>query len=266
MGAMPIHRISVRDARRKVPNVLLMCLRARENRRALALPLLLALSGCQAVQTTTNGAQIRFIDASPDAPGLDFYTGNSALAYNLGFSYVTSYIPMDPGAYTITANTAGSRQVLSSAKATLTGASQYTVLVGNVAANLQQTILKDQTEAAPTGQIDLRFLDQATRIGAIDIYLVPAGQKFTAISPVLTNLNFPTNSGYLAVPTGAYSLVIVPAGTVPTAATVAIYTGPQVTYTAGSATTVVLVDQQLVTTPGVQVISAPDYTSPVATS
>ncbi len=282
MGAKPSHRTSVRDTWRRVANALIERLDARDLRSRpgrgagnhqhvlalgpLALPILLALSGCQAVQTTTNGAQIRFIDASPDAPGLDFYTGNAALAYNLGFSYVTSYVPMDPGTYTITADTAGSRQVLSSAKGTLSGASQYTVLVGNVAADLQQTILKDQTQPAPTGQIDLRFLDQATRIGAIDLYLVPAGQKLAAVTPVLTNVKFPTNSGYLPVPTGAYTLIIVPTGTVPTATTVATYTGPQVTYTAGSATTIVLVDQQLVTTPGVQVISAPDYISPVATS
>ncbi len=293
MGAKPSQRTSVGDTWRRVANALIARVEARDRqsrprcgagdpqprpRRGagkhhqvlalgpLALPILLAISGCQAVQTTTNGAQIRFIDASPDAPGLDFYTGNAALAYNLGFSYVTSYIPMDPGTYTITADTAGSRQVLSSAKGTLSGASQYTVLVGNVAADLQQTILKDQSQPAPTGQIDLRFLDQATRIGAIDIYLVPAGQKLAAVTPVLTNVNFPTNSGYLPVPTGAYTLIIVPTGTVPTATTVATYTGPQVTYTAGSATTIVLVDQQLVTTPGVQVISAPDYISPVATS
>ncbi len=79
-------------------------------------------------------------------------------------------------------------------------------------------------------------------------------------------MTFPTNTGYLNIPTGTYTLVIVPAGTVPTSSTVATYTGAQVTYTGGSVTTVVVIDQQLVTTPGLQVITAPDYLSPTATS
>ncbi len=71
---------------------------------------------------------------------------------------------------------------------------------------------------------------------------------------------------YLNVPTGTYSIVMVPTGTIPTSATIATYVGPQVTYTGGSARTIVLIDQQLITTPGLQVITANDYDSPTATS
>lgn len=230
---------------------------------ALGVPL---LSGCQAVQPTPTSTQVRVIDASPDAPGLDIYAGTGALAYNLGFGTVTSYVGLDPGAYTLTADTAGSKQVLTSAKATLVTASQYTILVGNLSSDLQALVLKDQAQAAPSGQIALRFLDEATRISAMDIYLVPAGAKLTAVTPVLTNISFPYNSGYVNVPSGTYTLVLVPTGTIPTSATIATYTGTQISYPGGSATTVILVDQQLVTTPGLQVIAVPDFRSPAATS
>ena len=222
----------------------------------------LMLSGCQAVVSSPSASQLRVIAASPDAPGLDMYENGSIIAYNLGFGTVTSYISTDPGTFTIAADIAGSKTSLVSAKGTFAASNQYTVLLGNSAANLQELILKDQAQAAPSGQISLRFIDQATRIGAIDIYLVPQGQKFTAVTPLITNVSFPTNTGYLNVPTGTYTLVIVPAGTVPTSMTVVTYTGAQVTYAGGSVTTVVLIDQQLVTTPGLQVITAPDYVSP----
>lgn len=238
-------------------------------RRASALsvlPLLALLSGCQAVVSSPTASQVRIIAASPDAPGLDIYENSSVLAYNLGFGTVTSYISTDPGTFTISADAAGSKQALATAKGTFVASSQYTVLLGNSAANLQGLVLKDQAQAAPSGQISLRFIDQATRIGAIDIYVVPAGQKFTAVTPLSTNVSFPMNTGYLNVPTGTYTLVIVPTGTIPTSSTVATYTGAQVAYTGGSVTTVVLIDQQLVTTPGLQVITAPDYVSPTATS
>lgn len=223
------------------------------------------LSGCQAVQPTPTSTQVRVVDASPDAPGLDVYAGTGALAYNLGFGTVTSYVGLDPGTYTITTDTAGSKQVLTSAKATLATASQYTILVGNLSSDLQALVLKDQAQAAPSGQIGLRFLDEATRVSAVDVYLVPAGAKLTAITPVLTNISFPYNSGYVNVPSGTYTLVLVPTGTILTSATVATYSGTQVSYPGGSATTVILIDQQLVTTPGLQVISVPDYRSPNAT-
>lgn len=225
-----------------------------------------ALSGCQGIVNSPTMSQVRIINASPDAPGLDIYQNSTAIAYNLGFGTITSYVPIDPGTHTTTATVAGTKQILSSSKTTFVTASQYTVLIGNVAASLQQLTLKDQSQPAPSGQIALRFIDQATRIAAVDIYLIPSGSKLTDVTPLYTNLSFGVNTGYLNIPVGTYSLVMVPTGTIPTSTTVATYTGPQVTYTAGSASTIILIDQQLLTTPGLQVITAPDFVSPTATS
>jgi hypothetical protein len=226
----------------------------------------ISLSGCQGIVSSQSGSQVRIIDASPDAPGMDIYMNNAAVAYNLGFGTLTSYVPVNPTTYTVTATQAGTKQAMSSSKATFVTGSQYTVLIGNISASLQQLVLKDQSQAAPSGQISLRFIDQATRIAAQDIYLVPAGQKLTAVTPVYTNIIFNTNTGYLNIPSGTYTLVMVPTGTIPASDTIATYTGAQVTYSGGSATTIIMIDQQIVTTPGLQVITATDYTSPTATS
>src|ERR1700733_1482748 len=145
--------------------------RAKSLARLAALVLLLAgLPGCQNIQTTaTDTAQIRFIDASPDPiiPGLDIYQNTSAVAYNLGFGTITSYVPLTQGAYTFSAYTAGSRQTLIATKQTLVVGKQYTAIVGNNAANLQETILTDQSTPAPAGEVAVRFIDQATRAGAV---------------------------------------------------------------------------------------------------
>jgi hypothetical protein len=240
---------------------------AHRTAQVLATAALLGLlTGCQNIAGNTSAAQLRIITASPDAPGLDIYASNSAIAYNLGFGTITSYIPIDAATYTITTDSAGTRQVLSTTKATLVDSSQYTDLIGNSSSTLQQLILKDQSQAAPSGQIALRFVDQATRISAVDIYLIPAGEKLVDVVPLVTNITFGVNTGYLNIPTGAYSIVMVPTGTVPTSTTTATYVGPLVTYSAGSAVTIVLIDQQLVTTPGLQVITAPDYIPPTGTA
>jgi hypothetical protein len=229
-----------------------------------ALTLLLAgLPGCQSIQTTTtNVSELRLIDASPDAPGLDFYLNNTALAYNLGFSMKTNgYIPLASGNYTVSADTAGSNppQVLVSSAATLSNGFQYTALVGNVNANLQETILQDQSLPAPTGEISFRILDQATKVGAVDIYLIPSGATILTTLPFRTGVTFGTNTGYFNIPAGAYSLAMLPAGTVPIATTLTLYTGPQTVYAAGAVRTIVLIDVLVTTTPAAQVIVAADY-------
>jgi hypothetical protein len=236
---------------------------------------LLGLSGCQGIVASPSLSQVRIINATPDAPGLDIYGNNNAVAYNLSLGTVTSYVPLSPGIYTIASNTAGTRQILTTSKATLAVSNQYTVLLGNIAASMQQTVLTDQAHAAPSGQISLRFINQSTRNGPVDIYLVPAGQALiprvtaaapppSAILPIVTNFAFGANAGYLNVSSGAYSIVALPAGTLPTSDTVAPYSGPQVTYAVGAVRTIVLIDQQVITTPGVQVITAADYDPPAS--
>ncbi len=227
---------------------------------------LIPLTGCQGISGTSVVSRVRIIVASPDAPAVDIYEGSAPVAYNLGFGNITSYIQINPGSLTLSADTTGTRQTLTTVAGTFAGSAQYTVLLSNVAANLQETVLKDQSSPAPGGDVALRFLDVGTAIGAVDVYLVPSGSLVTAVSPLLSNVAFGSNSGYLNVAAGAYKIVIFPTGTVPTATAVAAYTGAVVTYNSGSARTVLLLDQKLLTTPSVQVITASDYDSPSATS
>ncbi len=230
-----------------------------------ALGLLVALTGCQSIQSTvSNTGQIRFLHASADAPGLDIYQNTGALAYNLGFGTITSYVPLAPGSYNFAADSEGSRRTVAFARQTVMAGKQYTAIVGNDADNLQETIYLDQSTPAPAGQTALRILDQATRPGGVDIYLVAAGGKLTASSPFATNLAFGANSGYLNTAAGTYAIVVVPAGTVPAATTLSLISGTQTTYSAGAVRTVVLMDASSMTTSAMQAVIASDYDSPGA--
>jgi len=179
---------------------------------------------------------------------------------------ITTYVQTTPGTYGIIADSAGTKQTLVSAQGTLLNGGQYTVLIGNYLNSLQEIILKDQSTPAPSGQMNVRFLDQSTTTGAIDLYLVPSGATLVTVKPVITNITFNVNSGYFNVPAGTYTLVALPTGTVPTATTTSLYTGASVTYSSGAARTFILIDQQVITNPGVQVVTGDDYDSPTATS
>jgi hypothetical protein len=206
----------------------------------------LGLTGCQSIQLNANtAAQLRIIHASPDAGSLDSYQNNAGLAYNLAFGTVTTYVPMQPGSYALSAAKSGTRQTLASSNVTLSPGRQYTQIVGNVVGGLQQTLYQDQTQPASSGEIALRLLDQATRAGAVDIYLVPGSGRLAFTAPVATNLNFGSNSGYLSIPAGTYALVVAPAGTSPTSSSATLLSGAQVSYASGAVRTVVLIDSPI---------------------
>lgn len=210
----------------------------------------LLLTGCQSLGLGANGsAQLRVIDASPDAGSVDSYENNVGLAYNLGFGMVTTYVPLQPGGVALAAARAGTRQMLATSTVTLTPGRQYTAIVGNIAADMQQTLYVDQTQPAPAGEIAVRILDQVTRGGAVDVYLVPSTGKLAFTAPLATGLSLGGNSGYVNVPAGMYAVVVVPAGTVPGSSTEPLLSGAQVSYAAGAVRTVVLIDSPLAARP-----------------
>jgi hypothetical protein len=230
----------------------------------------LGLSGCQGI--AMNSAQLRVVDASPDAGVIDSYQNSSALAYNLGFGTMTSYIPMSPGVYNLAAEKAGTRQVLASSTETLAANKQYTEIIGAGVANLQQTLFLDESTPAPTGRIAVRVINATTRAGAVDVYLVPLAStlsKGLSASPLAVNLGVGSNSGYIDLPEGTYAIDVVPTGTVLASSTVTLLSGAQVAYASGAVRTLVLIDQQstggqapsaqhAALPPGVQAIVAAD--------
>ena len=240
-------------------------LATRTARLAVLAILVAGLAGCQGIVGIQPVSQVRVIDASPDAPALDIHQNSAIGLYNVGFGTVTSYIPIAPGAYTHAAYTAGTQQQLAAVRGVFATGGQYTVLTGNVAANLQMTLLKDQSFPAPSGQVALRFLNQSTRPGAVDIYLLQPGVAPISVAPFIAGATFGTNTGYLNAPAGTYSIVAFPAGTVPIGI-LPEYTGSQVSYSGGSAHTIILVDQTpaqpaSVAAHSLQVIAADDYDS-----
>jgi hypothetical protein len=206
---------------------------------------------------------MRIIHASPDAGSLDVSHDSGPLAYNLGLGTISSYVPVSAGTYGIQVDTAGTHQHLVSASGNFLNNAQYTVIIGNTSNALQEVILKDQAQPAPAGQVSLRFIDQSTRAGSVDLYLVPTGSTITQVHPILTNVAFGQNTGYINFAAGAYTLIAVPAGTTPTTASGTSYTGSAVAYAAGAAKTIVLIDEKEDSTPGLQVVLANDV-DPVA--
>ena len=205
-----------------------------------------ALSGCEGITGIQPVTQVRVVDASPDAPALDIYQNSpsqpaQAALYNIGFGTVSSYIPLTPGAYTHAAYTAGTQQQLASVRGTFSPGSQYTVLAGNIAADLQMTVLKDQSFPAPAGEIALRILGQHTRSGAVDLYLLPSGSTFARPLPSPPASPSAVTPDTSSPPRHLLHRGLPQRGRPPDSRPV--FTGSQAEYLSGSVRTIVLIDQ-----------------------
>ena len=227
---------------------------------------LLTLTGCQSITVNASHlAELRVVDASVDAGALDIYQNGVGLAYNVGFGTASSYIPSQPAGYTIAADRTGTRTMLVSAGATLYPGRQYTAIIGNTLANLQEVIIQDQSTPAPSGQTAVRILNWATKVGNVDIYLVPSGATLVNTNAFATNVSFTGNSGYINFPAGSYAVAVVPTGTAPSASTTTLFSSSQQYYATGTVHTVVLIDQQVTTSPAVNAIIMDDFDPPTTT-
>jgi hypothetical protein len=217
-----------------------------------------ALTGC-AGMSSVQYTQVRFIAASPDAPALDFYQNGAPVLYTVPFGTVSSYMPIPAGSYAYSADIAGLHQHFATTSGTLQPGAQYTILVGDIAASPQMKILKDLSTPAPAGDIEVRFVNEAIRTGAVDIYLVPPGASLSATEPIAAGISLGKQPSYITVPSGVYSVIALPAGDSPISAANALYSSNQLEFAVGSSRTIVLLDKPQAKGQGLQMISELDY-------
>lgn len=216
--------------------------------------------GCQNIDMTPeNVAHVRVIAASPDTGSMDFYAAGNALAYGVDFGTASTYVPLSAGTVRLSANTANTTQMLVASNAGLAPGKQYTAVVTNITASLQETVYTDQTTPAPSGQVAVRVIDAATRAGNVDLYMVPSGGRLSPTAAMRVGVGFGASTGYMPLPAGTYSLMVLPAGTAPVNTALPLMTAPQTSYMAGAVRTVVLVDHPGAQTRGVDEIVASDY-------
>jgi hypothetical protein len=220
----------------------------------------IALSGCQSVSGGTSISELRIIDASYNAPALNVYLGRTLLAGNLGQGSITAYADLKPtNEATIKITGTTTTTALASASASLRAGTSQSVLVTDINAVYQVTVLEDQAVAAPSGHSDFRLLNEAPSTGAVDVYFLSgtSATVYATAKPVITALAVGATSGYVSIPSSTLYMVIAPTGIALSTTATTIYTSAALPLTGGEVRTVLVVDPVLVTEP-VQVYLASD--------
>jgi hypothetical protein len=220
----------------------------------------LVLSGCQSVSGVKTVSELRIIDASYNAPALNVYVANKLLAGNLGQGSITNYADLaTTNEATVKVTGTSSTTALASASTSLRAGTSQSVLVTDINAVYQVTVLEDQATAAPSGHSDFRLLNEAPSTGAVDVYFLSgtSAAVYATAKPVITALVVGATSGYVSIPSSTLYMVIAPTGTTLSTTATTIYTSAALPLTGGEVRTVLVVDPVLVTEP-VQVYIAND--------
>jgi hypothetical protein len=224
---------------------------------AASLALAFGFTACVQVASYTRPSLVRAIDASYIAPAVDFEVEGTLIAQNIGQGTITPYgtLPSSNNALIqVTAATGGMAVVTSNG--TLLAGHQHSVFLtdNGVAPNgYEVTVLEDQQIPAAAGHSAFRFLNQAPKTGAVDVYMIPSGTTLANTIPIVTALPVGGTAGYISFTSQTVTMVITPTGLLTPK-----YTSATLGLAGGEVRTVLIVDTQLTSNPPVEVFTAND--------
>lgn len=178
----------------------------------LALPL---AAGCNSSSTTAppNSAELRVINASPDAGPLDVYFQGQLAVDSLPYSFANPYIFVQSGAADLAVRAHGTINLLLETAPTFATGSFYTYAVTGPSTALTSVVLTDDTTSAPSGSFKLRMVHLAPAGPAMDLYYTGPADDITTATPIVTGLAYKSASSYLTPAIGSGRLRVTQAGT-----------------------------------------------------
>jgi hypothetical protein len=224
---------------------------------AVSLAIAVGLSGCQSVAGFSQPSLVRVIDASYIAPAVNIYVEKTLFAGNVGEGYISGYGTVTPSQNAPVAVTQaqGGASLVTANVSLQAGAEHSVFLTDNGASPTEYTVtvLEDAQMPAASGHSSFRFLNQAPRTGAVDVYMIPAGTTMANTIPLCTDIAVGSTCGYVSFASQSVTMVIVPTGQ-----TTPKYTSSVLALTGGEVRTVVIIDSQLTSDPPVSVVIAKD--------
>jgi uncharacterized protein DUF4397 len=178
---------------------------------------LCVLSGCGGSSSGTGN--LRFMQASPDAPQSNLYVDRKLVSAGLGYGNVTGYISLNVGTRHVQViPQSGASPTLDLKISVVSNGNQTLIETGNVA-KVQSVVLTDTssttttTTTTTTIEGSVRVVNAALNVGTADVYVVAAGSSIANVSPVATVVGINSYTGYELVPVGAYEVFLTAPGT-----------------------------------------------------
>ncbi|MGB9623412.1 MAG: DUF4397 domain-containing protein [Phycisphaerae bacterium] len=151
-----------------------------------------------------NGARLRVVHASPDAPAVDVCANGAVVFDNASFPGATAYATVPAATYAVRVVPAGagcdSAGVIN-AQLTPAAGTDTTVVALNTLNAIEPLVLSDDNAAPTAGKSKVRFVHASPNAPTVDVTLPDGTTLFNDIS-------FKQNGGYIEVPAGTYTLQV----------------------------------------------------------
>ena len=155
----------------------------------------------------SNTARVRIVHASPDAPAVDVFIGEQAVATNVPFFTASSYLELPAGQarVRVAPTGAGAAAAVIDATLTLAAGQAYTVAAVNPVTSIRAEVYQDNLAAAAANKARVRVYHLSYDAPAVDV-------KVAGGPTLISNLAFPAASAEADVDAGSYDLQVTPAG------------------------------------------------------
>ena len=176
-------------------------------RLMFVLGLALLIGGFTMPAAAQGNARVRIVHASPDAPAVDVFVGEQAVATNVPFFTASDYLDLPAGQarVRVAPTGAGAAAAVIDATLTLAAGQAYTVAAVNPVASISAEVYQDNLGAAAANKARVRVYHLSYDAPAVDV-------KVAGGPTLISNLAFPDASAEAEVDAGTYDLQVTPAG------------------------------------------------------
>lgn len=182
---------------------------SRATRRLRALTLVAAAAfafvAAAPVAAADDGAHVRVLHGSPDAPSVDVYVDDAKVDALSGIEFgdLTEYVSVPAGTYAIKVCATADATVcpIDVPSVAVVDGQRYTIAATNVLASIEAQVLEDDP-APTTDQAQARVVHFSADTPAVDVLTQDGSAK------VVENLSYPDATDYLTLDAGSYDLKV----------------------------------------------------------
>jgi hypothetical protein len=184
------------------------------NRVQTVLLCLLSLVLASCGSHSSSNANLRIVDAIPDAPAISVQLGtNSPIVTGMIFEQLTQYMSVPSGSQDFMVSANGGTSFAINQTLNMSSGS-YTYIVYGPIVSATGLLLNENNLPTPnSGTFNFRVTNVAAGIGPVDLYLTPAGTDLNTTSPSVSNVGFGGISSIVNINGGTLELRATQTGT-----------------------------------------------------
>lgn len=157
---------------------------------------------------------VRLVNVSPGTGNVKVALAGVVATSSLPYHDASGYLDVASGTPELTVYSATTGALLYDVtNVAVASGTRSTIFIFGGSTGVTATLLPDDTTAASAGHTSLRLSHSATGIGALDLYLLPAGKSIQDAAPAYSSLGYAATTPFSEYASGSYSVILTPAGT-----------------------------------------------------